>query len=64
LRRLGIVQVRLTDENGPVVLQSTRKENGPGSITSTTNAHSMALTATPQVESNGRPASPAVARRP
>ncbi len=58
LRRLGIVQVRLDGEDGPVVLQATRKEGGPGSMTSTTNIHSLALTATPRVERDNLPASP------
>lgn len=47
LRRLGVVQVRLGDENGPVVLQATKEEGGPGSLTGTANFHSLELTATP-----------------
>lgn len=58
LRRLGVVQVRLGDENGPVVLQATRKEDGPGSISSTSNVHSLTLTATPQNDRDDRSASP------
>lgn len=58
LRRLGIVQVRLDGEDGPVVLQATRMDGGPGSMTSTTNIHSLALTATPQTEPRDHEASP------
>ncbi len=58
LRRLGIVQVRLDAVDGPVVLQATRKDGGPGSMTSTTNFHSLALTATPQGELHVHEASP------
>lgn len=58
LRRLGIVQVRLDGADGPAVLQATRAEAGPGSMTSTTNIHSLALTATPRVERDDQPASP------
>lgn len=44
LKHLGIVQVRETDLNGAPVLQATRAEDGPGSINSTTNEDSLALT--------------------
>ena len=39
LRRLGVVQVRQDGADGPVALQATRQEGGPGSMTSTTNFH-------------------------
>ncbi len=58
LRRLGLVQVRLDNENGPPVLQSTRQEDGPGSMESTTNFHSLTLTATPRAEEDEPQASP------
>ncbi len=58
LRRLGVVQVRLDEADGPVVLQATRHEGGPGSMSSMTNFHSLALTATPRASPDVPGASP------
>lgn len=59
-RRVGVVQVRLDDEQGPPVLQATRDPAGPGAITSLPNAHALSPAASPV----GTPAaSPAAATR-
>lgn len=46
-RRLGLVQIRLDDEQGQPVLQATRGPAGPGAITSLPNAQSPSPAATP-----------------
>ena len=58
LRRLNVVQVRVGDEDGQAALQATRGEDGPGSMTSESNMHSQALTATPLPEREDTIASP------
>ena len=46
LRRLSVMELRQGDADGPAVLRAT-KGDGPGSMTRSPNAFSIALTATP-----------------
>jgi hypothetical protein len=47
MRRIGVVQLRQGDGDGPVVLQATRAPDGPGEIRSLPNALSPAPTPPP-----------------
>lgn len=58
LRRLGVMQLRLGDGDGEIVLQATRAEGGPGSMTGSPNHHSLPLTATPATARGVPPATP------